>query len=116
MSKVKSIPYQNVKIFEIGLKDKPCDVDIEKLSAMTDGFASAEIIDICKTAAKIPLRELIKEGKPRREITMPDFEKVLKARKSILASWYPKAMREVSGTEEMGMFQELIESGRMYLS
>ena len=104
------------KILEIGLSDKPCDLDIKKLSGMTDGFASAEIIDICEKAARIPLRERIKKKKPRREIVMHDFERVLEERKSILSSWYPKAMREVLRTEEGEMFQELTESGRAYVS
>ena len=103
------------KILEIGLKDKPCSVDIEKLAAMTDGFASAEIIDICDKAARIPLRERIKEEKPRREITMIDFEKVLKGRKTVLSSWYPKAVKEVASTEEAEMFSVLIEAGEGYL-
>jgi transitional endoplasmic reticulum ATPase len=104
------------KIFEIGLKDKPCDVDVAELAAMTDGYASAEIVDICEKAAKIPLRERIKEGKPRREIVLADFERVIAERKTVLSGWYPKALRELSGTEEAGMFQELLEAGKGYLS
>ena len=103
------------KILEIGLKDKPCRVDIEKLAVMTEGFASAEIMDICDKAARIPLRERIKEEKPRREITMVDFEKVLKGRKTVLSSWYPKAVKEVANTEEAEMFSELVEAERGYL-
>ena len=103
------------KLLEIGLKDKPCNVDIEKLAAMTEGFASAEIMDICDKAARIPLRERIKEEKPRRKITMEDFEKVLKGRKTVLSSWYPKAVKEVANTEEAEMFSELVEAGRGYL-
>jgi transitional endoplasmic reticulum ATPase len=103
------------KILEIGLRDKPCNVNTEKLAEMTDGFASAEIIDICDKAARIPLRERIKEGKSRREITMADFEKVLKGRKTVLSSWYPKAVKEVASTEEAEMFSELVDAGRRHL-
>jgi transitional endoplasmic reticulum ATPase len=103
------------RILEIGLKDKPCSVEIEKLAVMTEGFASAEIIDICVNAARIPLRERIKEEKPRREITMVDFEKVLKARKTVLSSWYSKAVKAVANSEEAEMFGELVEAGRVYL-
>jgi len=102
------------KILEIGLKDKPCNVNTEKLAEMTDGFASAEIIDICDKAARIPLRERIKEEKPRRKITMDDFEKVLKGRKAVLSSWYPKAVKEVANAEEAEMFSELVEAGNRY--
>jgi len=114
------IPHPDLKarkrIFEIGLKDKPCRVDVAELAAMTDGYASAEIIDICEKAARIPLRERIKEGKPRREIVLADFERVIAERKSVLSGWYPKAVRELTGTEEAGMFQELVEAGEGYVS
>jgi transitional endoplasmic reticulum ATPase len=104
------------KIFEIGLTDKPCKEDVAELAAMTDGYASAEIVDICEKAAKIPLRERIKEGKPRREIVLADFERVIAERKTVLSGWYPKAVRELTGTEEAGMFQELVDAGKGYLS
>jgi transitional endoplasmic reticulum ATPase len=103
------------KIFELSLKDKPCKADIAKLAEITEGYASAEIVDICEKAAKIPLRERIKEGKPRREITMQDFERVIAERKTVLSSWYPKALKELAGTEEVEIFQELIEAGKRYL-
>jgi transitional endoplasmic reticulum ATPase len=104
------------KIFEIGLTDKPCNVDVAELAAMTEGYASAEIIDICEKAAKIPLRERIKEKKPRREIVLADFERVIAERKTVLSGWYPKALRELSGTEGAEMFGELVEAGKGYLS
>jgi SpoVK/Ycf46/Vps4 family AAA+-type ATPase len=91
-------------------------VDVAELAAMTDGYASAEIIDICEKAAKIPLRERIKEGKPRREIVLADFERVVAERKTVLLGWYPKAVRELTGTEEAGMFGELVEAGKGYIS
>ncbi len=37
-------------------------------------------------------------------------------RKTVLLGWYPKAMRELSGTEGAEMFQELVEAGKGYLS
>lgn len=103
------------KILELSLKNKPSKADISKLSEMTDGFASAEIVDICSKAAEIPLMEVIDEKKPRRDITLKDFEKVLKKRKTILASWYPKALKELARTEEAEIFEELIETGKRYL-
>jgi transitional endoplasmic reticulum ATPase len=104
------------RIFEIGLADKPCKVEVAELAAMTEGYASAEIIDICEKAAKIPLRERIKEKKPRREIVLADFERVIAERKTVLSGWYPKALRELSGTEGAEMFGELVEAGKGYLS
>jgi hypothetical protein len=40
---------------------------------------------------------------------------VLKGRKTVLSSWYPKAVKEVANTEEAEMFSELVEAGRGYL-
>ena len=102
------------RIFEIGLADKPCRVGVAEIAAMTDGYASAEIIDICEKAARIPLRERIKEGKPRREIVLADFERVIAERKTVLSGWYPKAVKELTGTEEAGMFLELVEAGGVH--
>jgi transitional endoplasmic reticulum ATPase len=104
------------RIFEIGLADKPCRVGVAEIAAMTDGYASAEIIDICEKAAKIPLRERTKEGKPRREIVLADFERVIAEKKTVLSGWYPKAVKELTGTEEAGMFLELVEVGEGYIS
>ena len=104
------------RLFEIGLTNKPCNVDVAELAAVTDGYASAEIVDICEKAAKIPLRERIKEKKARRDIVLADFEKVMEKRQSVLSGWYPKAVRELSATEEVEMFGELIEAGKSYIS
>ncbi len=102
------------KIFELSLKGRPCKVDASKLAQMTDGYASAEIVEICDKAAMIPLREKIK-GKSRREITFNDFESAISESKSVLSSWYPKAIRELSNTEEVEIFKDLIEAGKRYL-
>ncbi|CAD6495126.1 MAG: ATP-dependent zinc metalloprotease FtsH [Candidatus Argoarchaeum ethanivorans] len=104
------------RLFEISLTNKPCNVDVTELAAMTDGYASAEIVDICEKAAKIPLRERIKEKKARRDIVLADFEKVMEKGQSVLSGWYPKALRELSGTEEVEMFGELIDAGKGYVS
>ncbi|MCL0036542.1 ATP-binding protein, partial [Dehalococcoidia bacterium] len=104
------------KILEINLKNKPVSrsVSLQRLAELTEGYASAEIADICEKAAMIPLGERIKEMTPRREITMEDFDQVLKEKKTVLASWYPKAVKELSGTGEGEMFRELIEAAREY--
>lgn len=103
------------KIFEINLKNKPVEksVKLETLAEMTKGYASAEIVDICDKSAKIPLRERIK-GKQRREITVEDFEKVISEKKTILSSWYPRAVKEFEKSEETEMFQNLIKAAEEY--
>ncbi len=105
------------KILELNLKDKPVSksVSLEQLSKMTEGYASAELSDICQKAAKIPLRERISEKRPRRELTMSDFEQVVRKKKPVLSSWYAKALKELTGTEEVEMFGELIQAAKEYL-
>ncbi|MBA1341031.1 MAG: VCP-like ATPase [ANME-2 cluster archaeon] len=113
------IPHPDIaarkRIFEIGLADKPCKVDAAELATMTDGYASAEIVDICDKAAKIPLRERIKEGKPRREIVLAEFERVIAEKNTVLLRWYPKTLNELTGTDEVEMFGELVEAGAGYV-
>ena len=63
------------KLFEINMKNKPVSksVNLDELVDKTAGYASAEISQICKEAARIPLREAIKKNS-RCEILKADFE------------------------------------------
>ena len=103
------------KLFEINLKNKPVskNVNLGELAKRTEGFASAEINQICKEAARIPLRDAIK-GKSRREIAMADFEKVIDGMQTILASWYPKALKELVKGDEQEAFKDLMDAGMKY--
>ena len=105
------------RILELNLKGKPLStsVNLEELARRTEGYASAEIVAICQRAAKIPLRERIKEKKPRRQITMADFKQALEGQKTVLASWYVKAVQELASSEQADMFRELIEASREYM-
>ena len=104
------------KLFEINLKNKPVskNVNLDELAKRTAGFASAEISQICKDAARIPLREAIKKNS-RREISKADFEQVIGGMQTILASWYPKAVRELKKSGEVEGFKELAEAGVKYV-
>ena len=104
------------KILQLNLKDKPLStsLDLEELARMTEGYASSEITAMCQRAAKIPLRERIKEKKPRRQLNTADFEQALKGQKTILAPWYTKAIKELLGSEQLDIFHELIEAAREY--
>ena len=106
------------KIFQINLRKRPIhkSVSLDDLARLTEGYASAEIVDICDRAAKIPLRERLREKKARREIGMDDFRKSIAEKKTVLASWYPRAQKEVEASGEAEMFAELIETGRGYAS
>lgn len=104
-------------IIELNLREKPLspDVSVERLAAMMEGYASSEIVDVCQRAARIPLRERIRQKRPRREISMSDFQQVLQRKTTVLTSWYAKALKELSGSEEAYMFEEMMEAARRYL-
>lgn len=103
------------KLFEIYLKNRPVSkqVNLNDLAQMTKGFASAEISLICEEAARIPLKEAL-NGKQRREISIEDFKQVISGMQTILASWYPKAIKEVKNSGEEEAFSELITAGMSY--
>jgi transitional endoplasmic reticulum ATPase len=104
------------KILELNLRGKPLSpkVSLDELARRTEGYASAEIVAVCQVAAKIPLRERIKEKKPRRQLTMTDFEQALKGQRTVLASWYVKAAKELLGSDQIDMFGDLIEAAKEY--
>ena len=104
------------RIFELNLQDKPVSksVSLGQLARMTEGYASAEIADICQRAARIPLRERISQRRPRRELAMSDFEQVLRTKKTVLASWYRKATKELESRGEADMFGDLVQAARDY--
>ena len=104
------------RIFEINLRDKPVEKSVTPttLAQMTNGYASAEIVDICQRAAKIPLRERLREKKRRREISMDDFKQAVSEKKTVLPSWYSRAQKEIEGSGEADMFQDLIQAARDY--
>lgn len=47
--------------------------------------------------------------------TLGKFERAIKDRKTVLASWYPKALEELIGSEEAGMFKDLVEAAEGYM-
>ena len=105
------------KILEISLKGKPLSssVELDEITRETEGYASAEIVAMCQVAAKIPLRERIKEKKPRRQLAMADFKQALKEQRTVLTSWYIKAAKELVGSDQVNMFEDLIEAAKNYI-
>lgn len=53
------------ELFKINLKDMACteDVDWDKLCTMTDGYSGADISNVCRDAAMMPMRRVLAEGK-----------------------------------------------------
>ena len=98
------------QLFEITLRNRPVSsVDTILLAEMTDGYSSAEIVNICQNAAKIPLRELIHESKERRSITNDDFIKAILSTQPSLNTWYSNARSEIEKSAEIDAFQDLMK-------
>lgn len=102
------------KLFEISFRNKPAKVDIELLAGMTHGFTSAEIVNICQNAAKIPLRERIHELKRRRQISNEDCIQIIQETRPLLAIWYENAIKEIQKTSQEDAFQDLIQEARKF--
>lgn len=70
------------KIFKIHLRGKPLgeDVNLEELAKRTEGYVGADIAAICKEAAMLALRELIKPGMDRESIAKRSKEIKIKKR------------------------------------
>jgi len=105
------------QIFKIHLKERPVDpsVSLDELAALTDGYSSADIAQVCAESADIPLTEAL-SGKPPRKICPSDFRKVLQTRPSSLYPWFKLAKREVEGSGEQEVFQDLLKVIDYYLS
>lgn len=114
------IPHPNFEsrldVFRLALEGKPVSesVSLQELARRTAGYASSEIVEVCEKAARIPLRERISEGKPRREVKQSDFDAVLARKKTILGPWYAKAAIELAGSQEAEIFSDLLEAARRY--
>ena len=105
------------KIIELNLQGKPLSpsINLEALTSRTEGYAASEIVAVCQNAARVPLRERIRQQKPRRQLTMADFEQALTGQKSVLATWYAQAARELIGSEQIDMFSELLEAANNFM-
>ncbi|MBM4248093.1 MAG: AAA family ATPase [Euryarchaeota archaeon] len=99
------------QILRIHMKERPIDpsVDIDELSARTDGFSSADLAQICIEAADAPLMEAL-SGKQPRKINRDDFMSVLQKRGSSLYPWFKLARQEIEHSGEQEIFSELLKS------
>lgn len=105
-----------VQIFKLGTKDRPVDIDIDynEFAELTDGYSSADIIQICEEAADLPLEEAL-EGKPPRKIGIQDFHAVINKRKSSIIPWFKLANDQIKASGEEEEFSELMNVIEKYL-
>ena len=60
-------PQSRHQMFQINLKgiDLGPNIDFDKLVAMTEGYSGADIANVCRDAAMMPLRRKLREGGTR---------------------------------------------------
>jgi transitional endoplasmic reticulum ATPase len=104
------------QIFKLGTKDRPLenDVDFNELAERTDGYSSADVIQICDEAADIPLEEAL-AGKTPRKISHSDFLATIKNRKSSIKPWFKLAAEQIKLSGEEEEFSELLEVIKKYV-
>ena len=98
------------KIFEIHLKGKPLanDIDLSELAKMTEGYVGADIESICREAAMLALREIIKPGMSKK--TMQRKVDEIKITRSHLKS----AISRVKPTTSRSTLQIYEQSAEMF--
>ncbi|MCS3923131.1 CDC48 family AAA ATPase [Methanosalsum natronophilum] len=101
------------KIFTIHLEGKPLSDEIKafELAEMTDGYVGADIESICREATMLALREYIKPGMSKKEIT-DNLDKI-----RIKKKHFKKAMsrvKPVSSSEPNDIYEQSIASFANY--
>ncbi|ADI73914.1 AAA family ATPase, CDC48 subfamily [Methanohalobium evestigatum Z-7303] len=108
-----SIPEKESRkmIFNIHLEGKPLadNVDIEKLANITEGYSGADIEAICREAALLALREVIKPGLSKSEA------KDIANRIKINWSHFEKAIARTKPTTSKKDMQFYDQNARMYI-
>ena len=97
------------KLFKIYTRGRLLgDMDFSELAKLTDGYSASDIADICEMAAKIPLKEAINGGRPRK-IHMEDFHEAIKRKRSSIIPWFSLAKMEIEKSGEKEVFSPLLE-------
>lgn len=94
------------KIFNIHLKDKPLDydVDIAKLAYMTEHFTGADIMRICEEAAMAAFRKSQRIGKETL-VTMNELQNAIQATKPSVTDKMLKSYEEISECFKRGAWK-----------
>ncbi len=89
------------EIFKLHSKKRPVkkNIDFNRLSSCTIGYAAADIKALVDMASAIPWKEAFKTG-VQRDINMGDFIKSIKKKKSTLPPWYDQAKKQIGEQEE----------------
>ncbi len=84
------------------------DIDLPALANYTTGYTGAELAEICRAAAMIPLSQALLSGE-KRNVTMQDFRAAIRKRGAPMSkAWYQKARKEIP-EEERELFPEIFQ-------
>jgi transitional endoplasmic reticulum ATPase len=102
-------------IFKIHCRKKPIssNVDFNELARLTESYSSADIAQVCREAADIPLEEALSGSDPRK-INMDDFKSILKKRTSSITPWFRLAKKEIEKSGEKDIFAGLMKFIQKY--
>jgi len=97
-------------IFEIHLGERPItsDIDLKKISELTQDYSSADIKVICDEASKIPWKESMESGQ-KRPISIRDFKKVISERSPSITAWLKQAEKQLRESGEADVYTELAD-------
>lgn len=79
-------PSDREKLFQICLKDIATDddVDLHKLAAETEGYSGADIANVCRDAAMVPMRKMMAAVRSKGLRNMEEMKKALSEESSAL--------------------------------
>lgn len=89
--------------------------DYDWLAQNTEGYTSADIVDIAKSAKQIIAKEVSLEGKSERPVVIRDFQTALSQTKKSLVPWLVKAKNEIERSGEASEYPDLVNLIRRYL-
>lgn len=96
-----------VAILRYQLQGKPVsDVDLERLSARTDGFSGADLAHLCNTAIDYAIEESL-AGAAVRPVTDLDFDRALKEVRPSTGVWFEIARNFVLFANPSGLYDDL---------
>jgi transitional endoplasmic reticulum ATPase len=101
------------RIFEIHMKGKPIadDVDLSELAKMTEGYVGADIESICREAAMLALREIIKPGMSKKMMQRKAEE--IKISRSHLKSAISR-VKPTTSTSTLQLYEQCAEMFTKY--
>jgi transitional endoplasmic reticulum ATPase len=95
-------------LFKISTKGKPLakDVDFKKLAAMTEGYVSADLADICDRVFYGVYQEAMETGEEK-AADMARFVAEIRKKKPTVKAWYQIAEKELENAPDRDIFEDV---------